>query len=303
MGYLKLAVGIALVLAVFIYLTRPAEPKDGVNVIAYDGENYTLNGRGIKDAALRQIDFPKDARILVSIDNIDKADFGAGVGLIEHWSNQGYDYYYQLENGASPVVHTMTWRKATPTEIVEEIEAKRPKRVVDQMPAQDEVYAVPPRNPGVPDLTGKFDRPRADQEDDIEDYRPTDKHRYIFNNQEIGNEETARRYLKRLKLVRPSAVQVLAPEFNAPPPEAQSLPDLGFPPAVTEFMTRAARNGVIVKVHKGPGFKPPKPQASQFRLFGGAFFAYMAPIILMLAGVFVAMYILEGTSANREGGS
>ncbi|MEM1059822.1 MAG: hypothetical protein AAGK14_11285 [Verrucomicrobiota bacterium] len=291
MQVFRLVLGIAVVLVLVLYITRPAELVSGTNFLSYDGEFLELNGRNVTQEELLAMTIPDDAEVIIDLTAAKHSDLGARSGLLHHWNQQGLTYYHAVE-GVPLTVHQVSWRRATSQEIREEIDEEN--RLLRAREAARIAAFKPPPEPQNQTFSMEDPPPEPqEQPEGFVGYVPTDKNRYYYDDELLGTADQAQKFFQRLALTKPGALTVLVPEADAPPPNAQGIADLGFPPVVTDFMQRAARTGLNVQVHRGEGFRPPTTR-SAVGVLGGLSFAYLGPILIALAVIFVVSWMLGG---------
>lgn len=296
MHYLRIALGLFLLIAVILFLFRPAEPVPGINEISYDGETLQLNGRSVTEPQLREMEFPEDSEIQLVLTDAKHVNVGAQAGLLHHW-NQRDQRYYHLVEGVPLRVDSISWRQATPEELRQEIQLENARRRAEAAArrsavAEPKEFVPASVNDPAPEIVPRDAKPPS--------YVPEDKNRYYWNNQLVGNAKQTRARLRQVRLTRPGALVVITPKSSEPPPNVKSIKALGFPEPVTEVLERAGRAGVYIRVHRGEGFEPPTAGLSGSRLFGGLFFAYLGPLVIMLGGIFIVSWFLEGGRADHE---
>jgi len=297
--YLRILIGGAIIGVVLLFLMRPAQPNAVYNRVSYDGEILQLNDRSVDEIDLLEMEFPDEAKVQLNLSDIKHTNLGAKSGLINEWNKKGIDYYYAVD-GVPVTVNQLSWRPATSTELREEIyeenrrraavaEARRATKRKQQQQSQPAMITME-----TPPPVTTSDAP------DYEEYVPTDKNRYLWNGEEIGTAAEAEEYLSKVRLIPPGALLVLVPKGDAPPDDATEIADLGFEPVVMDLLKRASDARIYVRVHRGEGFPPARGTREAVNVFGGLFFAYLGPIVLMLIAVFIATWFLEGGRADHE---
>lgn len=301
MNFLRLALGLFLIVAVILYFIRPAEPVAGRNDITYDGETLALNGRATSEANLRAMEFPQGSEIVIYLKDAKDTSLGSKAGLLYHWDKKGIKHYFTVD-GVPLRVDTLTWRRATNQELNEEIEAENTRRQakvdlhrnrqIEEAETQPNTIATEedeaPVAPEIPEAARFIP------------YEPTDKNRYYWNGELIGNAAQTEARLKQVSLTRPGALVVMTPKFDSPPANVKSVEALGFSPVVTKLLKRAGGAGIFVRLHRGQGFEPPKPTKGSAGMLGGLFYAYLGPLIFMVGGVFLVSWFMESGRAQHE---
>lgn len=296
MAYLRVALGLALALAVILYLTKPAEPVAGSNIINYDGETIKLNGRSTTEANLRNMEFPEGSEIMIYLGDAEHADFGAQAGLLYHWDEEGIQHFFNID-GVPLQVDTISWRRATNEEIQQETDAENTRR---QAMADLRRNRVDQEEQATPSTTVNDAPPESEDESGFTPFQPTDTNRYYWNGEMLGTAAQTEQKLQQVRLIQPGAILVMPPNSDYPPGNVQNVEALGFTPVVTEFLERTSDAGIHVHLHRGQGFTPPKPQLNSLGMLGGFFYAYLGPLVLMVAAVFLVSWIMEGGRAQRE---